>query len=176
MTAAKVVNFPHRRAAEAAPVYKLRAMQRVRELTAEGELLLRDMVVFEYIVEIIDKETGVAVVGRSTIAERVGCSRVTVTRSLRRLFDAGVLEHERRGRGKRCFANAYRIVDLRSKMNRDRLVDEPAPVHECTTFARGFEDPSPGCLNPDGHGPSHDHAQQDDEEAEAVEETWIKLG
>jgi hypothetical protein len=44
------------------------------------------------------------------------------------------------------------------------------------TYARGLENPSPNCLNPNGHGPGHDHAQQDDEAGEAIDWEWISHG
>lgn len=178
MTAAKVVEFPQRRAPGAQPVYKLVAMQRARELVGDGKLIPRDMVVFEYIAEIIDKKTGFAVVGRSTIADRVGCSYATVKRSLRRLIDAGVLELEPRYKEWRSghrerLATAYRLADLGSRTTPPGVTDDPTWGHERPPYARGFNLPSSHCSARDGHGPGHDHARQN-EGAEANKETWSK--
>ena len=95
MTAARVVEFPRRRAPSAAPVNKLEILKRVRELIREGELLPRDMLVAEYIGEITDKNTGLAVVELATIAERIGASRRTVVRALGRLIDSGLMVSSR---------------------------------------------------------------------------------
>ena len=100
-----------KRAPEAQPVTKLDAFDRVRALICDGELLHIDMNVVQCLGQITDKETGAARAELATIAERIGRSRATVVRSVRRLIDAGVTEREEQRRGKRCFASLYRLVD-----------------------------------------------------------------
>lgn len=192
MTVAQEDQLPQRRAPEARPVNKLRVLEWARELNSERELLPRDALVVQYLAEITDKDSGLAIVEIATIAVRIGASRPTVVGALKRLIDAGLITREPRRKANRCFATAYRLADMRSEMNRPRCNDEPTPVHGCTT-SRVFEQPPPNCLSRGGMVPSgerHRHempaksrcnenpcpVQQDDEEAKAVEETWIDLG
>jgi predicted transcriptional regulator len=140
---ATVVPLPLQRAPQAQPVQKLRAFEHLRALICEGELQHIDMNVVQYLAEITDKKTGAACVEYATIAERIGRSRATVIRSVRRLIDFGVIEREAQRRGKRCYASIYRPVDPSNEIPPDkcetpRFTDEPTPVHQCTT-SRAFD-------------------------------------
>ncbi len=121
----------------------------MRRLVCEGELKRTDMNVAQYLAEATDKETGWATVEVQTIADRIGYSRPTVVRSLKRLIEAGVIERKARRKGNRCLASAYKLPDLGSLENLPRFTDEPTPVHGRTTYARGLKTPSHD-LNPHG--------------------------
>ena len=156
MTARAAGSVPFRstmRAPEAQPLTKLRVLERVRALIGEGELQPIDMNVAQYLGEITDKEAGDAIVEVATIAERIGRSRPTVVRALRRLIDAGVIYREARRKGKRCYASSYGLVDpdrfnAREVGDMPKFNREPGLAHPRTT-SRAFMTN----LSPDGPGP-----------------------
>jgi len=171
--AAEVVPFPAKRAPQAQPVTKLRALEHVRRLILEDQeerrrwqeehgtdgkrcpatLTLAALSIVQYLAEVTDKETGVAIVGKQKIAERVGRSKATVKRQLRRLIELGVIEREERGNGSWCYASAYRLVDRSPPKgaNHDtpRVTDDPTRGHERPLYARAFQEP----FSPNGRLP-----------------------
>ena len=160
MTASRVLDFPAQSAPAANPVNKLRVLEKARRLICEGELPRNAMFVVQYLGEITDRASGAAVVELNTIAERIGTSRVTVVRALRKLVDVGLVERDPRRAGKRCFANAYRLVDARPAANRPQVTGDPTPGHRRPPYARGLKTPSPDCLLPDGPAPAPDGPAQ----------------
>ena len=160
MTASRVAEFPTRRAAAASPVNKLRVLEQVRRLICEGELPRCAMFVVQYLAEITDRDTAAAVVELNTIAKRIGTSRATVVRTLKKLIDAGLIERKARRKGKQCFASEYRLADVGSQVNLPQVTHDPTPVHRCTTFPRALRKPPPNLVLPDGLVPaSGDPAQ-----------------
>ena len=93
---ATVVDFPPpKRALQAQPVAKHRVFEHVRALICEGDLLHIDMNVVQYLAQITDKvDRRWPAWSWRRSAERIGRSRSTVVRSVRRLIDAGVIDRE----------------------------------------------------------------------------------
>ena len=120
MTVAQVVDCPQRRAPAAAPVNKLRVLERVRDFICEGEMRRSAMNVVQYLAEITDKETGLATAELNTIADRTCYSRGEVGKAIKELIDAGLIERIPRRKGKRCLAAAFRLVDLSCERRRPR--------------------------------------------------------
>ena len=151
---ATVVDFPPpKRALQAQPVAKHRVFEHVRALICEGELKHIDMNVVQYLAEITDKSTGAARVELATIAERIGRSRPTAVRAVRRLIDAGVIERQSQRKGKRCYASIYNLAvssgdSPLAKYDNPRFTDEPTPVHQCTTSRAFIKN-----LTPNGFAP-----------------------
>ncbi len=175
-----VVEFPNsKRAPEARTLTKVRVLEHVRRLILEDQeerrlwkertkgdeaacpatLTAVALNVAQYLSEITDKETGVTLVEKQTIADRIGRSKATVKRQLRRLIELGVIEREARRKGSRCYANAYRLVDPGSQMIPPRTTDDPTRGHQGPPYARGFVKPCPSVLNP--HGLFHEREPTD---------------
>jgi len=92
------------------------------------------------VVQIAGKETGAARAELATIADRIGRSRATVVRSVRRLIAAGVIEREEQRRGKRCYASLYRLVEPGSQKGAKRVPNafrgsSWSTQNQCNVFA-----------------------------------------
>lgn len=130
---AQVLGFPAKRAPQARPVAKLRVLDRVRELILDATLLRGDLNTVYCLAEVTDRETGCAKVEVMIIASRIGVSRSSVVRALKRLVDVGVIEREAQRKGRRCFATRYRLV-LEGETPVSPLLAQirPSPAHQRT--------------------------------------------
>ena len=158
MTTSRVLQIPAQRATEAKPGHKLRVLDQVRRLICQKKLPSNCMLVVQYLGEITDRKTGVAVVKLDTIAERIGLSRAAVARHLRKLIheDVGLIKREPRALAGRSIANAYRLVDIRPKLTpaKPEVIPAGSPVNPRGVtgeppYARTLN-PFSRCLYPDG--------------------------